>query len=66
MVGDHVKKVEITFKSGAQITVDADHVITDGLEGSIRQLNWLTPDGWTRRLRKIDLTEVVAIVEIAE
>lgn len=60
-------KMEITFKGGAQIIVDASEfqVIRSAM-GEFRKLSWNTPDDFTRKLCYADIDEIAAIVRIYE
>jgi hypothetical protein len=59
-------KVQIVFKSGAQIEADVDEISTfrNQLTNEITKLKWTTPDGWKRKLHTIQLSEIAAIVII--
>lgn len=59
-------RMQITFKSGAQITVDVDEFSTgrSPATNELTRFGWTTPDAWTARLHTITLSEVAAIVAI--
>ena len=60
-------KMQVTFKSGAQITVDADEVTTGRQPtGDLTKLAWTTPDDWVTKLHTLDVREVVAVVMLRE
>jgi hypothetical protein len=61
-----MKQLEIVFRSGAVIRVDATEVsVTTGqLEGDLRKIAWTTPDGAKRRLLRAQLDRIDALVEI--
>lgn len=61
-----MKQLEITFKSGAQVTVDVTEVTleTGAVDNRDRKLTWTTPAGAKRRLFKLDLESVDALVTI--
>lgn len=60
-------RVQLTFRSGAQVEFDADKVTSnDSFGGDIKQFQWETPADWKRKLHNLDLSEVVAIVAIRE
>jgi hypothetical protein len=57
-------KLEITFKSGAQVSVDvADWTLTKN-GSDLDKLEWTTPDKGRRRLVRADLNEIVCVVEV--
>lgn len=58
-------KLELTFKSGAQVVVDADEgKHTRNPVSGNKILEWKTPTGAKRRLVSCELDEVVCVVEI--
>ena len=60
-------KMQITFRSGAQITVDVTEFRTSRspITDRLIRLSWIAPDGATAWLHGVyDLNEVVAIVGI--
>jgi hypothetical protein len=59
-------RIEITFRSGAQITADVEEFSGSWsvIKGDLRSLKWTTPDDWTRKLHRIELSEVVGIVAV--
>lgn len=59
-------KLEITFKSGAQVTVDASEFTSkrNQLSGDLTELNWVTPQDWKRKLNSIDLSQVACLVAV--
>lgn len=61
-------KMEITFRNGVQILVDVTGFETKKslIDGKITELNWTTPDEWTRKLHKLDLDEILCIVAVEE
>jgi hypothetical protein len=60
-------KIEITFKSGAQVVADVESFETSmNFAGGFNKLSWITPAGWTRKLVRVDMDEVAAIVAIFE
>lgn len=61
-------KAQITFKSGAQITVDIDAIETSRhrVTGKLTEMQWVTPDGWTAKLHTVDIEEIVAIVALKD
>jgi hypothetical protein len=61
-------KIQVTFKSGAQIEFEVDEFSTgrDHLTRDLISVNWKTPDNWTRRLHTIEVEEIVAIVAIRD
>lgn len=61
-------KMQITFKSGAQIVADAGELTTgrDPLTGELTRMNWTTPDSWTAKLHTISLAEVAAVVMLRD
>lgn len=56
--------MQITFKSGTQVEVDATEFTTtrSPITGELTKINWTTPDGWTTKLHTVDVGEVAAIV----
>jgi hypothetical protein len=63
---DRDMKMQITFKSGAQIVVDVETFSTgrSQLTNELTSLNWTTPPSWTAKLHTVTLAEVVAVVAI--
>lgn len=61
-------KAEITFKSGAQILVDVTEFSTEKHRATreITAMSWTTPESWTRKLHTLALSEIVAIVAVAD
>ena len=61
-------KIQVTFKSGAQIEFEVDEFSTgrDSLTRDLTAVNWKTPANWTRRLHTIEVEEIIAIVAIRE
>lgn len=57
-------KLEITFKSGAQILADVEDNWKFEKRGTAVSLTWTTPDRAQRRLVHVDMEEVVAIVRV--
>ena len=61
-----MKGLEITFKSGAQITVQSKTWSTKvNLHGELTSLEWETPDGAKRKLVRVNLDNIDAIVELS-
>jgi hypothetical protein len=58
-----VKALEITLKSGATVTADANSVEWLNCNGGTA-LRWTTPDRWKRKLIHVNLDEIVAIVAV--
>jgi hypothetical protein len=58
--------MEIYLKSGHMLTVQVGAFKTtkDHVSQRITGMEWTTPDGVERRLRSVDLDEIVAIVEV--
>lgn len=61
-------KLQITFKSGAQTTVDVKEFSTKGslVGDAIAELNWTTPRGWNCKLHYVDLNEIACLVAVEE
>lgn len=61
-------KLEITFKSGAQVMVDCTEFSTEKsvVTGEIQALNWTTPANWSRKLHSVKLDEVVCLVAVED
>ena len=61
-------KLEITFKSGAQVTVDVSEFKTHKsvIDGEFKQLDWTTPRNWKRKLHTIDLKEIACLVAVED
>jgi len=61
-------RVQITLKNGVQIEVDVDKLSTARNQSTneLTRLNWVTPEGWKRKLHTINLEEIVAIVVIED
>jgi hypothetical protein len=59
-----MKGVEIVFKSGAIVTVDATELTwnRNKMTGELVGLEWTTPEGAKRKLSHINLAEVAAVV----
>jgi hypothetical protein len=59
-------RMQITFKGGAQVEVDAGEWTTarNQITGELTKMDWTTPGGWTAKLHTINLGEVVAIVAL--
>lgn len=61
-----MRQMEIYLKSGAVLTVDCTEItsrrstMTDELVG----LEWTTPDNAKRKLHRIQLSEIAAIVQV--
>jgi hypothetical protein len=55
-------QAQITFKSGAQITVDVGEINTWKDGGPLTALAIDPPDDWTSKLRHIAVDEIAAIV----
>lgn len=61
-------KLEITFKSGAQVTVDVAEFSTkrNQISNTYAELNWTTPGGWTRKLHSVDMDQIACLVAVEE
>jgi hypothetical protein len=61
-------KMQILFKNGSTITVDAEEISSERsiLDGSISRLNWTTPTGWVAKLHRIELSQILAIVALRD
>ncbi len=61
-------KLEITFKSGAQVTVDVTEFSTkrNQVSNTYAELNWTTPNDWARKLHSVDMTEIACLVAVEE
>jgi hypothetical protein len=62
-------KIQITFKSGAQIAFDSESLETarNRVTNNLERLTWHTPEDATAKLHGIyDLAEIVAIVVLYE
>jgi len=63
-------KMQITFKSGAQVVVDVERFETQKgpISAELVSLKWTTPAGWTSKLHYLggDLSDIQAIVAIDE
>lgn len=61
-------KMQVTFRSGAQIEVDVVKFSTgrNPLTDDLEKLTWTTPNEWTAKLQTVDLSEVVAVVALRE
>ena len=59
-----MKQMQITFKSGAQVTVDCDEVTVSRsrVDHTLEGLKWTTPDGWKSRLMAVELQEIACVV----
>lgn len=57
-------KLEITFKSGVQVSVDVSKFTTKRAGTELTEMEWTTPQRWSRKLHSIDLTQVVCIVAV--
>lgn len=59
-----MNRVQITFKSGAQIEFDCDELTTgrSQITNKLSSMNWNTPAEWADKLHLVELDEVVAIV----
>lgn len=59
-------KLEITFKSGAQVTVEVSEFSSkrSTISGDLTELNWTTPNEWARKLHSINLTEIACLVAV--
>jgi hypothetical protein len=59
-------RMQITFKSGAQIEVDAGEWTTarNQFTNELTRMDWTTPDAWTAKLHTIDLSQVAAVVAL--
>lgn len=59
-------KVEVTFKSGTQVTVDCSEVRTgrSKVTGELTEMKWVTPRNAKRKLHYIDISEAVCVVAI--
>lgn len=57
-------KAQITLKSGTQIVVDAEDVVTrqSSIDGTLIKFEWETPVRWGAHLEFLNLHEVAAIV----
>lgn len=56
-------RYQITFRSGAQITVDADEFsFRTSLTGQLSYVEWTAPEEWSAKLSWIDPGEIVAVV----
>ena len=58
--------MQVTFKSGAQVTVDAEDFSTgrSTVTGELRELKWTTPEEYAAKLCYLNLDEVAAIVRV--
>jgi hypothetical protein len=58
--------MQVTFRSGAQIEVDATEFTlnVNYLSGELRDLRYVTPPDATRGLKYLAVSEVVAVVAI--
>lgn len=61
-------KLEITFKSGAQVVVDVTEFSTkrSQISGQFTELTWTAPEDWARKLTGLDLTEIACLVAVEE
>lgn len=61
-------RAQITLRSGVQIEVDVTELTTGRhrFTRDLVSLDWTTPQGWTRKLHTIELSEIAAIVMIQE
>ena len=58
-------QIEITLKSGAQITADVEEFTTSvNRLGDVVGIKWTTPPDSTRKLVDVDLTQIAAIVRV--
>lgn len=59
-------KLEITFKSGAQVAVDVTEFSTGKsvIDQELTKLSWTTPEDWTRKLHTVKLDEIVCLVAV--
>lgn len=59
-------KLEITFKSGAQVTVDVSEFTSKRslVGGELTEIEWTTPQDWKRKLNSINLSEVACLVAV--
>lgn len=57
--------MQITLKSGAQVTVDVDEFkVGRNALAQIVSLSWSTPNGFSSKLNYINLDEIAAIVTL--
>jgi hypothetical protein len=61
-------KLEITFKSGAQVTVDVTEFSTkrSQISNTYGELNWTTPKDWTRKLHSVDLEQIACLIAVED
>jgi hypothetical protein len=61
-----MKALEIYLKSGVTLTVDATDVTTtvSTVSGEMTAMEWVTPKGAKRKLHRIDIADVAALVVI--
>jgi hypothetical protein len=62
-----MKKLQITFKSGAQVTVDCIELKTERnkLNGQLLSLEWMAPAGWKSKLHTVSVDEVACLVVLS-
>lgn len=62
-----MKQMQITFKSGAQVTVDAEEVIVSRsrIDRTLEGVKWTTPHGWKSRLMAVELQEIACVVVLS-
>ena len=61
-------QMQITFKSGTQVTVDVEDfsIGRSNMSGELRELKWTTPDQFVAKLAYLNLDEVSAIVRVED
>lgn len=61
-------KIQITLRSGTQIEADVEEftIGRGGLSGEMRELQWVNPPDALRKLKYLDINDVVAVVAIHE
>ena len=59
-------RMQITFKSGAQIEVDVEEFTTgrSPLNNELVKLNWTTPADAAAKLHTIEIDDIVAVVAL--
>lgn len=56
-------QMQITFKSGAQVTVDVTGDLnTQKRDGALVKMEWESPGDWHAKLHTVCLSEIVAVV----